>query len=266
MSDGDYADPLAGSGISGDDYDEESWAGDSPWDDPDDDHRFDEEGESSAKKSGEATYREERDGANADAPPDELTKLTRNIRKLQDAQSFRAGVDLDQEASGSGLFFGVDNQLHYGDGSERQEIQVSWSKVSGGVDWVNLPVDHPLLDVPFEWEQGAALIDKTEAPPLGMDPKWKLVGDLVEQEWYDGHPVQGGAWGTIIPANPTPGKYAEAETDAIRDITLRLREEGFDPVNPQAIEQLHQEAAHKGFVATNTASSRWVGGNSRPAG
>ena len=201
-TDPEYADPMEGSGISEDNYSESSWADDSPWDDPEadqhaEDVRRDGTGE---KRKGEESYDQKVDGRAGGTGEDELDKLARNIRKLQDAQGFHLGFH----------WGGVreDDSLHLDQDGQRQNIQVSWSEISGAVDWVNLPEDDPLLDIPFDWERS---IDQTEALPLGMSKRWEMTRYWVEL-----------LWGTLRPTKYHEHELAEAESDAIYEITLRV--------------------------------------------
>ena len=90
MTDGDYVDPLSGSGISGDDHGEESWPGESPWDDLDvPGHIFSAEDEASKTRRKQATYKEEIDGGQVsqyldqlDRDDSEYGKRAREIRGL----------------------------------------------------------------------------------------------------------------------------------------------------------------------------------------
>ena len=70
-TDPEHVDPLAGSGISEDNYEDKSWADeDTPWDDPEVDR---------------LTEDDHARGA-SDDPDEQLARLTQDIRTLEDAQ------------------------------------------------------------------------------------------------------------------------------------------------------------------------------------
>ena len=169
-TDPDSADSFSGAGILEDSYDEGSWADASPWDEPGDE-RLDHDEEGSAKKHGETSYCEGQ-GEPADLS-DDFNALTSEIRRLQDATSFRAGVRLKGREWGD-----------WDDEPKQPRIEVWWLKVTDGMDaeaWANLPESSPLLDRPFPWERGS-LLDQTQAEPLGMDPGWATASAIVGKE------------------------------------------------------------------------------------
>jgi hypothetical protein len=202
-------DPLSGSGLLADDYGEESWAGESPWEDPEADDRADQRealAKGSRKREGESSYHEAQhlpfEGES------ELDKLSRQIRALQDAETFRSGVKLNPHLFD--LWDAWDKE------EKRQGLEVShYGPSPKEPDWVALPTDHPALGDPFDWEPGA-LIDQTNAGPLGASARWQAVNPLVEAEWWDQRPT-----------NPHEFSYheweqSEDEHDAMLDLTYRL--------------------------------------------
>jgi hypothetical protein len=207
--------PLSGSGVLADDYGERSSAelgdfGDDRTNSEEDDER------GSRKRQGEGSYRETQHGAIPDGDS-ELDRLSRQIRKLQDAQGFRLGYPRWLDAGERD-----DPDLYlYTDASRRQRVEVSWTQFSREIDWVSLDVNDPLLDIPFPGEPGARL-DQTGTVPLGTNPRWQAVHESVEFFWSAGRQpdpiIDGFGYDNF--------ERAEVEADAIRDITLRLMKDG----------------------------------------
>jgi hypothetical protein len=204
-TDPEGADPMSGAGIVEDDYSEASWADDSPLDDPEadqyaEDVRRDGTGE---KRKGEESYDQRVDGRAGGTGETELDELARRIRRLEDEQSIRVGVNLD---SGAG-----EDPWGEDDGSGGiQVLKSKPSKLLTAEEWVALDVWDDRLGEPFPWETKAR-IDQTEALPLGMGMRWESTRYWVELLWR-----------TLRSAKYDEHELAVAESDAIYEITLRV--------------------------------------------
>jgi hypothetical protein len=221
----DYEGGFAGASLE-DDYGAESFANlNSPWDYQADDHQVNDEyqDKDSAKRGREATYREQDGHVELS---DDFNVLTAQIRRLQDVQGWHLGFY-------RGLRENDPDRLSLQHQKSGQRIVVGrWSEISRTIDWVNLPTDHPLLDLPFPWEQEAR-VDQTRKPPIGMEERLWITGALVHRVWQEEHPYNRDPWEAL-------GRSLTTHPAELEIRQRLLKDESFQPVHPERLDQLEK--------------------------
>lgn len=221
----DYEGGFAGASLE-DDYGEESFATtNSPWDDPDSERDSEEDEDHQGTQLLKTGLRDE-DG-HFDLS-DDFNTLTAQIRRLQDVQGWHLGFHRGfRERQEDDDLLSLRHEK-----SGQRFVVGKWSEISHEIDWVNLPTDHPLLDLPFPWEQEAR-IDQTQEPPVGMDERLAITGALVHWAWHRKHPYNTDPWEAL--GRSGTGHWAEL------DIQQRLlADETFQPVRPELLDQMEK--------------------------